>query len=85
MIRIGGIQFIAVAAIGLLVAATASSVQRKGATVREGQMAPPVELPAVQVITVLPDKAGAKTLNLKDFVGKKNVVLWFYPKALTRG
>ncbi len=53
--------------------------------VKEGQAAPNVELPATQIETVLPDKKDAKTLSLRDFKGKKNVVLYFYPKALTGG
>lgn len=32
----------------------------------------------------LQDQSG-KTVNLKDFRGKKNVVLYFYPKAMTPG
>jgi hypothetical protein len=56
-----------------------------GITVKEGQKAPEVELPATQVSTVFPDKKDARSLKLSDFKGKKNVVLWFYPKALTGG
>ncbi len=54
------------------------------AQVKEGQPAPEVELPATQIEKVLPDKKGAKTLNLKDLRGK-NVVLYFFPKAMTKG
>jgi hypothetical protein len=53
--------------------------------VKEGQPAPDVDLPATQIAKVLPDKKDAKTLALKDLQGKKNVVLYFYPKALTGG
>jgi len=53
--------------------------------VQEGKPAPDVELPATSIDTVLPDKKDAKTLSLKEFKGKKNVVLYFYPKALTGG
>src|SRR5947207_1444898 len=53
--------------------------------VEEGKPAPAFELPATQISTVLPDKKDAKTISLKDFEGKKNVVLFFYPKAMTRG
>ena len=53
--------------------------------VEVGKPAPAVELPATQIDKVLPDKKDAKTLNLKDFQGKKNVVLFFFPKAMTRG
>jgi thioredoxin-dependent peroxiredoxin len=53
--------------------------------VEEGKPAPDVKLPAANVETVLPGKKDAKTLSLKDFEGKKNVVLFFYPKAMTKG
>jgi len=53
--------------------------------VKEGQSAPDVELPATQVGTVLPEKKDARTLRLQDLKGKKAVVLFFYPKALTGG
>lgn len=49
-----------------------------------GQPAPDIDLPATQVGKVLPDKKDARTLDLKDLRGK-NVVLYFFPKALTRG
>jgi peroxiredoxin Q/BCP len=49
-----------------------------------GKPAPNIELPATQVGNVLPDKKDGKTLNLKDLRGK-NVVLYFYPKAMTPG
>jgi peroxiredoxin len=52
---------------------------------KEGQPAPDVTLPATQVEKVLPDKKDAKTLSLEDFKNKKNVVLFFFPKALTKG
>ncbi len=52
---------------------------------KEGQPAPNIDLPATQIGKVLPDKKDAKTLNLKDLQGKKNVVLYFFPKALTGG
>jgi peroxiredoxin Q/BCP len=53
--------------------------------IQVGKPAPDVELPATSIDKVLPDKKDAKTLSLKDFRGKKNVVLFFYPKAMTRG
>lgn len=55
------------------------------AGVKEGQPAPEVELPAVNIATALPDQKDAKTLRLKDFHKKKNVVLFFFPKAMTKG
>ncbi len=50
-----------------------------------GKPAPAIELPATSIGTVLPDKKDARKMSLKDFQGKKNVVLYFYPKALTGG
>ncbi len=52
---------------------------------KEGQPAPDVELPATQIEKILPEKKDAKTLHLKDLQGKKNVVLYFFPKASTLG
>jgi hypothetical protein len=52
---------------------------------QEGKPAPDIELPATQVEKSLPDQKDAKTLHLKDLQGKKNVVLYFFPKAMTRG
>jgi peroxiredoxin Q/BCP len=49
-----------------------------------GKPAPPIQLPAANVATVLPEKKGAKELSLKDLEGK-NVVLFFYPRAMTKG
>jgi peroxiredoxin len=54
------------------------------AKVEEGKPAPNVELEATQIEKVLPDKKDAKTLRLSDLNGK-NVVLYFFPKALTGG
>lgn len=51
---------------------------------KEGDMAPDVRLPATQVKKVLPD-AKDDTLSLADFKGKKKVVLFYFPKAMTRG
>jgi hypothetical protein len=50
-----------------------------------GKTAPAIELPASGIASVLPDKKDAKTLTLADFKDKKNVVLWFFPKAMTGG
>lgn len=56
-----------------------------GTALKEGQKAPDLELPATQVTSVFPDKKDARTIKLSDFKGKKNVVIWFFPKALTGG
>lgn len=55
------------------------------AKVEVGKPAPNIEVPATQIEKILPDKKDAKTISLKDFEGKKNVVLYFYPKAMTPG
>jgi thioredoxin-dependent peroxiredoxin len=52
---------------------------------KEGTPAPDLNLPATQIEKVLPDAKGAKTLKLSDLKGKKNVILFFYPKAMTSG
>src|SRR5262245_21829642 len=84
--RLAGLVGVAVC---LALAAGPSSAGGKGdgstLRVKEGQPAPDVELPATQVETVLPDKKDARTLKLSDLKGKKNVVLYFFPKALTGG
>lgn len=73
-------------AAGLLLAGTTLGLRADdGKPIKEGDHAPDVELPAVLAEKALPDKPDAKTIHLKDFEGKKNVVLYFYPKALTGG
>src|SRR5437868_5139916 len=69
------------AAAGLL--AAAGPARADG--VKEGDKAPAVELPATQIEKAIPTAKDAKTLSLKDLQGKKNVVLFFYPKAMTKG
>jgi peroxiredoxin Q/BCP len=61
------------------------AVNAADAPPKEGSPAPDVNLPATQIEKALPDKKGEKTLKLSDLKGKKNVVLFFYPKAMTRG
>jgi cytochrome oxidase Cu insertion factor (SCO1/SenC/PrrC family) len=51
---------------------------------KEGDMAPDVRLKATQVKKVLPD-AKEDELSLADLKGKKKVVLFYFPKALTGG
>jgi peroxiredoxin Q/BCP len=63
----------------------AAAVNAADAPPKEGSPAPDVNLPATQIEKALPDKKGEKTLKLSDLKGKKNVVLFFYPKAMTRG
>jgi peroxiredoxin Q/BCP len=52
---------------------------------KEGSPAPDIDLPATQIEKVAPGGKDAKTLKLSDLKGKKNVVLYFYPKAMTPG
>ena len=63
--------------------AAAAVVAVVAAPPKEGAPAPDINLPATQVEKVLPDAKG--TLKLSDLKGKKNVVLYFYPKAMTSG
>ena len=65
-------------------ARTAEDKKVDAPKVEEGKPAPNFELQATQIEKILPDKKGAKTLSLKDLKGK-NVVLFFYPKAMTKG
>ena len=52
---------------------------------QEGKPAPDIKLPATQIQKVLPDaKPDTRELSLKDLKGK-NVVLFFFPKAMTPG
>jgi thioredoxin-dependent peroxiredoxin len=56
--------------------------------VEVGKPAPGFTLPATQIEKALPNKKDAKTLSLSDFskgANAKNVVLFFYPKAMTPG
>lgn len=52
-----------------------------------GKPAPEFELPAVNISKAFPDAKGKKRIALKNFQGVngKNVVLFFYPKAMTGG
>jgi hypothetical protein len=60
------------------------AARQEGTKVEVGKPAPPIDLPATQIDKVLPGKKDARTLSLKDLRGK-NVVVYFFPKALTRG
>lgn len=69
----------------LLLLATAGADEKKPAKPTVGKPAPAFSAPAANIETVLPDKKDAKELSLKDFKGKKHVVLFFFPKAMTPG
>jgi len=51
---------------------------------KEGDPVPDVRLKATQAKKALPD-AKDDILSPADFKGKKKVVLFYFPKALTRG
>jgi peroxiredoxin Q/BCP len=53
--------------------------------VEEGKPAPEVTLPVANIETAFPNKKNAKTLTIPKDVKGKNVVLFFYPKAMTKG
>jgi peroxiredoxin Q/BCP len=55
--------------------------------VQVGKPAPDFALPAANIEKALPKKRDAKELRLSDFRGEtgKNVVLYFFPKAMTPG
>ncbi|MBI1917298.1 MAG: hypothetical protein HYS12_21570 [Planctomycetes bacterium] len=81
---VGGVAFGLSAALFLAAPPAGAKEDKEDSTVKEGKAAPDVELPATSIDTVLPDKKEAKTLGLKELKGK-NVVLYFFPKALTGG
>jgi peroxiredoxin Q/BCP len=68
----------------LLVGLSAAALARGEGKVEAGKPAPDFSLPATQINKVLPDAKDKATLSLKDLRGK-NIVLYFYPKASTRG
>jgi len=63
----------------------AAPIWAGGTKLEEGKPAPDIELPATNIGSIFKDKKDAKTIKLSDLKGKKNIVLWFYPKALTGG
>ncbi|HKB06566.1 MAG TPA: hypothetical protein VKD90_30500 [Gemmataceae bacterium] len=74
-------RLLALAACALLGAAGQAGAQSPP---KEGDMVPDVRLKATQVKKVLPD-AKDDTLSPADFKGKKKVVLFYFPKAMTKG
>jgi peroxiredoxin Q/BCP len=52
--------------------------------VKEGDKFPNVAVKVVQLEKALPDKKDAKEIKISDLKGK-TVVVFFYPKAMTRG
>lgn len=73
---------------GLATVAAPSSAADEPGKVEVGKSAPDFDLPATQINKVLPGAKDKTTLSLKDFqkgANAKNVVLFFFPKAMTRG
>ena len=72
----------AVAVLGLSIALSVSA-----ATPEVGKPAPAFDLPAANIQSVFKDKKDGDKISLSDFKGVngKNVVLFFYPKAMTKG
>jgi peroxiredoxin Q/BCP len=68
----------------LLLVSLPARAREEGGMPEVGKPAPSFDLPATSIGKVLPDKKDASKLSLKDLRGK-NVVLFFYPKAMTRG
>jgi len=58
---------------------------QEGGPIEVGDPAPEITLQATQVERVLPRKKDLTTLSLRDFKGKKIVVLFFFPRAMTSG
>jgi hypothetical protein len=74
------------ACLALLAWAAAPVAGKEGEMkLKEGDVAPDIDEPATQPERSLPEAKGSKTLHLKDLQGKKTVVLYFFPKALTGG
>jgi peroxiredoxin Q/BCP len=67
--------------LGLTVCLPLAAEEKK---VEVGKAAPDVTLQATQIEKVLADRKGEGPMSLKDLKGK-NVVLFFYPKAMTKG
>ena len=68
----------------VVVFAIAARADEEQGKVEVGKPAPEIDLPATSIDKVLPDAKDKKNLTLKDLKGK-NVVLFFYPKAMTGG
>jgi len=71
------------ALLGLVLVLPGLAADDKAGKPEVGKPAPSFDLPAVNINKALPDSK-KKTLSLADLKGK-NVVLFFYPKAMTPG
>jgi hypothetical protein len=73
-----------VVVLGLTSMVSVRAEEKESSKAEVGKPAPAIDLPATNIASVLPKEKDKKTLSLKDVKGK-NVVLFFYPKALTGG
>ncbi len=76
-------RYLSLLGLGVLLALT-SAVRAEDEKIKEGSPAPDIKLQATQIEKVLPGKKDATEMSLKDLKGK-NVVLFFFPKAMTKG
>jgi thioredoxin-dependent peroxiredoxin len=74
----------AVLALGVL-AFVAFADDKKEGKVEEGKPMPEIKVPAVNIDKGFPAVKDAKELDLPKDAKGKNVVLFFFPKAMTRG
>jgi thioredoxin-dependent peroxiredoxin len=77
-------MFRIVSAAVLVLLGTAFVGAEETPAVKEGDKVPDVKLEATQIEKALPKSKDEKTLSLSDLKGK-NIVLFFYPKAMTKG
>lgn len=73
-------RFAVATLMGVFIMASASAADIP----KEGDPAPQISLKATQIQKALPGSK-SEMLSLKDLQGKKNVVLFYFPKALTKG
>src|SRR5262245_8383908 len=77
-------RLLAVAALAGFLAAPAIAQDDSTLKVKEGDKFPDIAVKVVQIEKALPDKKDAKEVKISDLKGK-TVVVFFYPKALTKG
>jgi len=71
-------------AVGLL-SVVAFADDKKEGKVEEGKPMPEIKVPTVNIDKGFPALKDAKELDLPKDAKGKNVVLFFFPKAMTRG
>jgi peroxiredoxin Q/BCP len=77
-------RLFAAAALAALVAGPAAAQDDSKLKVKEGDKFPDVAVKVVQLDKALPDKKDATEVKISDLKGK-TVVVFFYPKAMTKG